>query len=112
MPSSTDAGKERPQDKLHSIRFPRMRFSPGSIGWWVAAYIAVTLVCTAGWLFLGQRLAEQTGLRRQVWLANDFQGVPFIRTYLKIEIGAKLIYSYCDGEVDRRAMGTDSGALS
>ena len=34
------------------------------------------------------------------------------RTYLKIEIGAKLIYSYCDGEVDRRAMGTDSGALS
>ena len=34
------------------------------------------------------------------------------RTYLKIEIGAKLIYSYCYGEVDRRAMGTDSGALS
>ena len=34
------------------------------------------------------------------------------RTYLKIEIGAELSYSNCDGEVDRRAMGTDSGALS
>ena len=34
------------------------------------------------------------------------------RTYLKIEIGTELIYSYCDGEFDRRAMGTDSGALS
>ncbi len=34
----------------------------------MAAYFAVTLVCTAGWLILGQRLAEQTGLRRQVWL--------------------------------------------
>ena len=44
----------------------------------MAAYFAVTLVCTAGWLILGQRLAEQTGLRRQVWLANDFQGTPVI----------------------------------
>ena len=34
------------------------------------------------------------------------------RTYLKIEIEAELSYSYCDGEVDRRAMGTNSGALS
>ena len=42
------------------------------------AYVAATLVCTAVWLVLGQRLAEQTGLRRQVWLANDFQGQPFI----------------------------------
>ena len=31
-----------------------------------------------GWLILSQRLAEQTGLRRQVWLANDFQGPPVI----------------------------------
>ena len=31
-----------------------------------------------GWLILSQRLAEQTGLRRQVWLANDFQGTPVI----------------------------------
>ena len=78
MPSSSDAGEERPREKLHRIRFPRMRFSPGAKSWWVAAYITVTLVCTAGWLFLGQRLAEQTGLRRQVWLANDFQGAPVI----------------------------------
>ena len=38
----------------------------------------MTFVCTTGWLILGQRLAEQTGLRRQVWLANDFQGTPVI----------------------------------
>ena len=43
-----------------------------------SAYFAVTFVCTTGWLVLGQRLAEQTGLRRQVWLANDFQGAPVI----------------------------------
>ena len=55
-----------------------MRFSSGASRWWVAAYLAVTLVCTTGWLILGQRLAEQTGLRRQVWLVNDFQGTPVI----------------------------------
>ena len=38
----------------------------------------MTFASTAGWLILGQRLAEDTGLRRQVWLANDFQGRPFI----------------------------------
>ena len=55
-----------------------MRFSSGTSRWWVAAYLAVTLVCTTGWLILSQRLAEQTGLRRQVWLVNDFQGTPVI----------------------------------
>ena len=55
-----------------------MRFSSGTSRWWVAAYLAVTLVCTTGWLVLGQRLTEQTGLRRQVWLANDFPGRPVI----------------------------------
>ena len=55
-----------------------MRFSSGTSRWWVAAYLAVTLVCTTGWLILSQQLAEQTGLRRQVWLANDFQGTPVI----------------------------------
>ena len=38
----------------------------------------MALVCTTGWLILSQRLAEQTGLRRQVWLANDFEGSPVI----------------------------------
>ena len=57
---------------------PRMRFSSGTSRWWIAAYLSVTLVCTTGWLILSQRLAEQTGLRRQVWLANDFQGTPVI----------------------------------
>ena len=55
-----------------------MRFPSGTSRWWIAAYLSVTLVCTTGWLILSQRLAEQTGLRRQVWLTGDFQGVPFI----------------------------------
>ena len=55
-----------------------MRFSSGTSRWWIAAYLAVTLVFTTGWLILSQRLAEQTGLRRQVWLVNDFQGTPVI----------------------------------
>ncbi len=55
-----------------------MRFSSGTSRWWIAAYLSVTLVCTTGWLILSPRLAEQTGLRRQVWLANDFQGTPVI----------------------------------
>ena len=46
------------------------------------------------------------------YIENDDPGLMPTRTYLKIEIGTELIYSYCDGEVDRRAMGTDSGALS
>ena len=60
------------------MRLPRMQFTVGTIRWWVGAYLVVTLACTMGWLILGQRLAEHTGLRRQVWLANDFQGTPVI----------------------------------
>ena len=45
---------------------------------WVATYLTVALTSTGAWLLLDQRLAEQTGLRRQVWLTGDFQGVPFI----------------------------------
>ena len=45
---------------------------------WVAAYLSVALAGTTAWLLLDQRLAEQVGLRRQVWLTGDFQGVPFI----------------------------------
>ena len=55
-----------------------MRFSSGTSRWWIAAYPAVTLVFTTGWLITQSALAEQTGLRRQVWLANDFQGTPVI----------------------------------
>ena len=55
-----------------------MWFSSGTSRWWIAVYLAVTLVFTTGWLILSQPLAEQTGLRRQVWLANDFQGTPVI----------------------------------
>ena len=45
---------------------------------WLVTYLAVALAGTTAWLLLDQRLAEQTGLRRQVWLTGDFQGVPFI----------------------------------
>ena len=55
-----------------------MRFSSGTSRPWALAYVAVTLVCAATWLVLSQRLSIETGLRRQVWLANDFQGRPFI----------------------------------
>ena len=55
-----------------------MPFSLGERRWWVTAYLVATLASTTGWLVLGQRLAEQTGLRRQVWLDNDFQGRPVI----------------------------------
>ena len=55
-----------------------MRFPWATSHWCVAAFLAATLACTSGWFILSQRLAEQTGLRRQVWLANDFQGPPFI----------------------------------
>ena len=60
-----------------------MRFSSRTSRWWIAVYLAVTLVCTTGWLILSQRLAEQTGLRRQVWLANDFQGTPVINDVVR-----------------------------
>ena len=46
--------------------------------WWGAACLAVPLACTIAWLLLDQRLAEQTDLRRQVWLTGDFEGAPFI----------------------------------
>ncbi len=45
---------------------------------WMVAYLAVALACTITWLLLDQRLAEQTGLRRQVWLTGDSEGAPFI----------------------------------
>lgn len=44
----------------------------------VGGYLLLTLACTATWLLLDQRLTEQSGLRRQVWLSSDFQGAPFI----------------------------------
>ena len=46
--------------------------------WWGAACLAVALACTIPWLLLDQRLAEQTRLRRRVWLTGDFEGAPFI----------------------------------
>ena len=53
---------------------------------------------------------SQDGAEQHLSMSQRLGLVP--RTYLKIEIEAELSYSYCDGEVDRRAMGTNSGALS
>ena len=61
-----------------------------------------------GGLFHADRGVDPTNterlLCRLVELLDD--------TLLEPEIEAELSYSYCDGEVDRRAMGTNSGALS
>ena len=70
-----------------------------SRGWWVAAYLAVALSCTAAWLLLDQRLAEQTGLRRQVWLTSDFEGAPLIND---VSPGATLDFLDEDPRLPRR----------
>ena len=76
-----------------------MRFSSGMRRWLVAACVAVTLLCTAGWFILGQRLAEQTGLRRQVWLANNFQSAPVINDVAR---AVTLDFLYDDRRLPRR----------
>ena len=45
--------------------------------WGIGAYGATALACTAAWLVIGPQVAEQTGLRRELFLANDFAGRPF-----------------------------------
>ena len=55
-----------------------MRFSSGTSRWWIAAYLAVTLVCTTGMAHSQSAAGGTDGLRRQVWLVNDFQGTPAI----------------------------------
>ena len=75
-----------------------MLFS-GTTRWWLVAYLLLTLTCTATWLLLGQRLAEQSGLRRQVWLSSDFQGVPFISD---VSPGAGLEFLDDDPRLPRR----------
>ena len=67
---------------------------------WGAPCLAVALACTIAWLLLDQRLAEQTGLRRQVWLTGDFQGVPFIND---VSPGATLDFLDDDPRLPRRS---------
>ena len=45
--------------------------------WGLGAYGAVALACTAASLVLGPQAAEQTGLRRELFLTNGFVGRPF-----------------------------------
>ncbi len=68
---------------------------------WVVTYLAVALAGTTAWLLLDQRLAEQTGLRRQVWLTGDFQGVPFIND---VSPGATLDFLDEDPRLPRRSL--------
>ena len=42
----------------------------------MVAYVAVVLTSTVTWLLLSAWMADRTGLRRQVWVANDFPGAP------------------------------------
>ena len=62
---------------LEKLRAAYVR-SPGWwIRWGIGAYVAAALVCTVAWLVLGPQAAERTGLRRELFLANDFVGRPF-----------------------------------
>lgn len=80
------------------ILFPLMLLSASTRGW-IVAYLAVALACTITWLLLDQRLAQQTGLRRQVWLNGDFEGAPFIND---VGSGATLDFLNDDSRLPRR----------
>ena len=82
------------------ILFALMLLSASTRGW-VVAYLAVALAGTVVWLLLGQRLAEQTGLRRQVWLTGDFEGAPFIND---LSPGATLDFLDDDARLPRRVL--------
>ena len=47
------------------------------IRWGIGAYGVTVLACTAAWLVIEPQAAERTGLRRELFLANDFAGRPF-----------------------------------
>ena len=47
------------------------------VRWGIGAYGAAALACTAAWLVIGPQVAERTGLRQELFLANDFAGRPF-----------------------------------
>ena len=66
---------------------------------WVATYLTVALTSTGAWLLLDQRLAKQTGLRQQVWLTGDFEGVPFIND---LSPGATLDFLDDDARLPRQ----------
>ncbi len=51
---------------------------PGKSRLWIAAYVIAALTCTIAWTLLSARLADETGLRRDIWVANDFPGRPVI----------------------------------
>ena len=66
---------------------------------WVATCLTVALTSTGTWLLLDQWLAKQMGLRRQVWLTSDFQGVPFS---IDVDLGATLTFLEDDPRLPRR----------
>ena len=55
----------------------RVKNRGGWIRWGIGAYGVATLACTAAWLVIGPQAVERTGLRRELFLANDFAGRPF-----------------------------------
>ena len=62
---------------LEKLRAAYFGNRAGWIRWGIGAYVAATVACTAGWLVIGPQAAERTGLRRELFLANDFAGRPF-----------------------------------
>ncbi|MXY23729.1 MAG: hypothetical protein F4Y45_04300 [Acidobacteria bacterium] len=45
--------------------------------WSIGAYGTIALACTTAWLVIGPQAAERTGLRRELFLGNGFEGAPF-----------------------------------
>ena len=66
---------------------------------WVATCLTVALTSTGAWLLLDQRLAQQTGLRQQVWLTGDFEGAPFLND---LSPGATLDFLDDDARLPRQ----------
>ena len=64
---------------LEKLRAAYVRNPGWWIRWGIGAYVAAALVCTVAWLVLGPQAAERTGLRRELFLANDFVGRPLPR---------------------------------
>ena len=85
-------------DRLPAVYSVFRMLLSSSKRWWGAACLAVALACTIAWLLLDQRLAEQTGLRRQVWLTGDFEGAPFIND---VSSGATLDFLEDDPRLPR-----------
>ena len=72
------------------------------VRWGIGVYAVVALACTAAWLFLASQAAERTGLRRQLFLQNQFGGRPYSD---EISAGISLDFLEEDERLPRRRFG-------